>query len=84
MSDDDAGLRGFLNFQPGENYKSLVSAVFAVSPAFGNGRIEEFGKHPIRIGGLIRRFAHFEQAGALEFSETFQFATGKTGQEIEN
>ncbi len=81
MSDGDAGLRDFLNFQPGENYEGLVSTVFAVSPALGDGGIEEFGEHSVRI---YRYIGHFEQTSPLEFSETFQFATGKTGQKIKN
>jgi len=74
VSNDGAGLRDFLNFQPGENHEGFVSAIFGVSPAVGNARIEEFGEHSIRIDRLI---GHFKQASPLEFSETFQFTTGK-------
>jgi hypothetical protein len=90
VGDDNSGLRDFLNFQPGEHYKRFVSAIFTVSPAFGNGGIEELGKHSIGINGLaagfggLGRLGGLKQASTLEFSETFQFATGKTGQEIEN
>lgn len=58
-----------------------MSSVFAVSPAFGDGRIEEFSEHAIRIYWYI---SHFEQTRTLEFSETLQFAAGKTSQKIES
>lgn len=67
------GLRVFLNFEPGKYNKGLVSAVFAVSPALGDRRIEKLGEHSVRVDGFI---ANFQQTCPLKFGETFQFATG--------
>jgi len=75
------GLGDFLNFQPGENYEGLMGTVFAISPAFRNGGIEELREHSVRIHC---HGVHFKQTSALEFSETLQFTTRKAGQKIKN
>ena len=58
-----------------------MSPVLAISPAIGNGGIEKLGQHPIRIDGMIPISS---KTSSLKFGETFQFATGKTSQKIEN
>ena len=65
------GLRDLLNFQPGQDNKGLVGAIFTVSPALRNSRIEELGQQPIWIGGGS---AHFEETSPLKLGETLQFA----------
>ena len=70
------GLRDLLNFEPGKYNERLVRAVFAVSPAFGDRRIEKLGEHPVRVDWLIAVKGTFEEACSLEFRKALQFAAG--------
>src|SRR6185312_145408 len=75
MRDELLGLWNALHFQPGDHHECFVRPVFTVPPPFGDGWIEEFPQHPIRIHGFI---SHFEEASPLKFGETLQFAAGET------
>ena len=79
MRGEFSGLGNTLHFQPGNHHEGFMRPVFTVPPAFGDGGIEEFPQHPIRIHRFI---SHFEEASPLKFGETLQFATGETSQEV--
>ena len=64
-----------------QNDKCLVRTIAGVAPADTIFRVEKFRHQPIWV---VINFISFEDAGALEFGEAFQFVAGKSAEEIQN
>ena len=64
-----------------QNDKCLMRTIAGAAPAHTIIRIEKLRHQPIWV---VINFISFENAGTLEFGETFQFVAGKAAEKIQN
>jgi len=80
LKTDTNGL--FQTIEISEDDEHLMRTIIRVRPALTERRVKEV-RHKT-VGVATFRRPRFKNAGTLELSQTFQFVSGKTTEEIQN